>query len=93
MDATSQHWSREDRRQAILYLIMAHNRATFAELAESFEVSQMTICRDVEHLERLKRVTANFGSCHEPAVKRYESSLRYRRMAPVAVDGHVRNVG
>lgn len=59
--------------------VSERNGSTFAELAEHFGVSQMTIYRDVERLERLNALRRVRGGVTSQPSSVYESSLQYRR--------------
>jgi DeoR/GlpR family transcriptional regulator of sugar metabolism len=85
VEAKTQHPSRSDRLQAIVQYVAARNRSTtLAELAEQFGVSQMTIYRDVEQLERLNALRRIPGGVTSQPSSVYESSLEYRRTVGLA---------
>lgn len=75
---------RGERHEAIVRYVAARNGATFAELVEEFGVSQMTIYRDVEQLERLNALRRIPGGVTSQPSSVYESSLEYRRTVALA---------
>jgi DeoR/GlpR family transcriptional regulator of sugar metabolism len=84
MEGKTRQPSRRDRLQAIVHYVTERNGSTFAELAERFGVSQMTVYRDVEELERLNTLRRIPGGVTSQPSSVYESSLRYRRTVGLA---------
>ena len=68
----------------MVHYVTERNGSTFAELAEHFGVSQMTIYRDVEQLERLNALRRIPGGVTSQPSSVYESSLQYRRTVGLA---------
>jgi DeoR/GlpR family transcriptional regulator of sugar metabolism len=82
----------QTRREEIVKLLLEHERVTVSDLAERFEVSVMTVHRDLDALEErgvLRKVRG--GATAQPTAL-YESSLSFRlnemRAAKDAIAGH-----
>jgi DeoR/GlpR family transcriptional regulator of sugar metabolism len=71
----------EVRRQHIVRLLNEQDSVTVRELAEHFEVSQMTINRDLEKLDEAGIVRRVHGGATAQPTSLYESSLVFRMAA------------
>jgi DeoR/GlpR family transcriptional regulator of sugar metabolism len=76
--------SRAERHEQIVRYVAARNGSSFADLAEEFGVSLMTVYRDVEQLERLNALRRIPGGVTSQPSSVYESSLEYRRTVALA---------
>jgi DeoR/GlpR family transcriptional regulator of sugar metabolism len=83
VELPNQGGARARRHAAILRYVAEHNEATLAELAEHFGVSQMTVYRDVEHLERMAAVRRVPGGVTSQPSTVFESNLQYRQTIQV----------
>lgn len=79
VEERTQHRSRSERLSAILQYVTASKHVSFVDLAERFNVSQMTIYRDVEQLERLNALRRIPSGVTSQPSSVFESSLEYRR--------------
>jgi DeoR/GlpR family transcriptional regulator of sugar metabolism len=79
VDSSVRGESRSRRHAQILSYLAEHNEATLPELANHFRVSQMTVYRDVEHLERMAAVRRVPGGVTSQPSTVFESNLRYRQ--------------
>ncbi|HEX4751801.1 MAG TPA: DeoR/GlpR family DNA-binding transcription regulator [Solirubrobacterales bacterium] len=79
MQGATKNLSRAERHEEIVRYVAARNGSSFAELVDHFGVSQMTIYRDVEQLERLNALRRIPGGVTSQPSSVYESSLEYRR--------------
>lgn len=68
----------EDRRQAIVDLLVERGSAGLEELANSFEVSRMTIHRDLDELEAAGLLRKVRGGATIEASAQFESDWRWR---------------
>src|SRR5262245_32465944 len=71
-------WPPERRRQAIAERIRAHGQGSVADLEEEFEVSAMTIRRDLRELERQGLATRTHGGAIAPGLAAHEDSFTQR---------------
>jgi DeoR/GlpR family transcriptional regulator of sugar metabolism len=71
----------EARRQEIVRLLNEHESVAVRELAERFDVSQMTINRDLEKLDEAGIVRRVHGGATAQPTSLYESSLVFRMAA------------
>ena len=76
--------TRAHRHAQIVQYISERKEATLAELADHFGVSQMTVYRDVEHLERMAAVRRIPGGVTSQPSTVFESNLQYRQTIQVA---------
>ncbi len=86
---------RDERRQAIMDLLIAHHAVDLDDLAERFAVSKMTIHRDLDDLEQSGVLRKVRGGATIEAGTQFESDFRIRavqdseakaRMARAALD-------
>jgi DeoR family transcriptional regulator, fructose operon transcriptional repressor len=70
-----------ERRQEILKLITQNGAARVAELSEQFEVSEMTIHRDLRYLEKTGQVKKNYGGVVSTTKSRVELAFNNRLQA------------
>lgn len=68
----------EDRRKAIVDLLVEHGSAELDDLAARFDVSRMTIHRDLDDLEAAGLLRKVRGGATIEASSRFESDYRYR---------------
>ncbi|WP_308250955.1 DeoR/GlpR family DNA-binding transcription regulator [Nonomuraea rhizosphaerae] len=72
------------RRQAMAEHLMRHGSASVAELAEVFQVSVMTVHRDLDELESQGMVRKYRGGASAQASSVFESNIAYRLTAQTA---------
>jgi DeoR/GlpR family transcriptional regulator of sugar metabolism len=75
--------ARAQRQALILRYVSDHKEATLTELANHFGVSQMTVYRDVERLERMAAVRRVPGGVTSQPSTVFESNLQYRQTIQV----------
>jgi DeoR/GlpR family transcriptional regulator of sugar metabolism len=75
--------ARAQRQALILRYVSDRKEATLTELATHFGVSQMTVYRDVEHLERMAAVRRVPGGVTSQPSTVFESNLQYRQTIQV----------
>lgn len=83
MESSVQGGARARRHALILRYVSERQEATLAELADHFGVSQMTVYRDVEHLERMAAVRRVPGGITSQPSTVFESNLQYRQTIQV----------
>jgi DeoR/GlpR family transcriptional regulator of sugar metabolism len=83
VELPNQGGARAQRHALILRYVAEHKEATLAELADHFGVSQMTVYRDVEHLERMAAVRRVPGGVTSQPSTVFESNLQYRQTVQV----------
>ncbi|MDQ7777620.1 DeoR/GlpR family DNA-binding transcription regulator [Paracoccus aminovorans] len=71
---------REERRQAIMDLLVAARAVELDDLAERFAVSKMTIHRDLDDLEQAGLLRKVRGGATIEAGKQFESDFRIREL-------------
>lgn len=76
--AVRSNLSMRDRRDAITELILEHRSALAADLAQMFDVSLMTIHRDLDALADAGLVTRFHGGASALRNERYEPDVNYR---------------
>ena len=69
----------DDRRQGILDLLMESGSATVDDLSAHFDVSRMTIHRDLDQLEQEGLLRKVRGGASMQASGQFESDFRYRQ--------------
>lgn len=69
------------RRQAIAEHVVRHGSASVTDLAETFDVSVMTVHRDLDELERQGMVRKFRGGASAQASSVFESNIAYRLTA------------
>ncbi len=79
MESSVQGGARARRHALIVGYVSERKLATLAELADHFGVSQMTIYRDVEQLERMAAVRRVPGGITSQPSTVFESNLQYRQ--------------
>ena len=79
MESPIQGAAKTRRHALIIQYVSERREATLAELAEHFGVSQMTVYRDVEHLERMAAVRRVPGGITSQPSTVFESNLAYRQ--------------
>ncbi len=79
MDSPIQGGARGRRHALILRYVAERREVTLGELADHFGVSQMTVYRDVEHLERMAAVRRVPGGVTSQPSTVFESNLQYRQ--------------
>lgn len=77
--SSAQGGKKAHRHAEIVQYVSESKTATLIELAEHFGVSQMTVYRDVEHLERMSAVRRVPGGVTSQPSTVFESNLQYRR--------------
>jgi DeoR/GlpR family transcriptional regulator of sugar metabolism len=83
VDSSIRGDARTRRHAQIVKYVGEHQVATLAELASHFGVSQMTLYRDVEHLERMAAVRRIPGGVTSQPSSVFESNLEYRQTVQV----------
>ena len=83
MESPVQGGARARRHALILRYVAERKDVTLAELADQFGVSQMTVYRDVEHLERMAAVRRVPGGITSQPSTVFESNLQYRQTIQV----------
>ena len=71
---------RDERRQAIMDMLVTVQPATLDDLADRFAVSRMTIHRDLDDLEQAGLLRKVRGGATIEAGTRFESDFRLRVM-------------
>jgi DeoR/GlpR family transcriptional regulator of sugar metabolism len=84
VDSAARGETRARRQAQIVEYLAAHREASLAELADRFGVSQMTVYRDVEHLERMAAVRRVPGGVTSQPSTVFESNLQYRQTVQLA---------
>ena len=72
-----------ERRQQIVNEIMRRHTVTIPELARQFNVSEMTIRRDLVELERSGLVESIYGGAKTPTISPFELSFKEREQMEV----------
>ena len=72
-----------ERRQRIVNEIMRRHTVTIADLARQFDVSEMTIRRDLRELERSGLVESIHGGAKSPSISPFELSFANREQMEV----------
>lgn len=83
MESPVQGGARARRHALILRYVAERKDVTLTELADQFGVSQMTVYRDVEHLERMAAVRRVPGGITSQPSTVFESNLQYRQTIQV----------
>jgi DeoR/GlpR family transcriptional regulator of sugar metabolism len=71
---------REDRRQAIIDILVEHRAVDLEDLASRFAVSKMTIHRDLDDLEQAGVLRKVRGGATIDAGTQFESDFRFREL-------------
>jgi len=72
------NWPPERRRRAIAERLRVHGQGSVADLEEEFDVSAMTIRRDLRELERQGLATRTHGGAIAPGLAAHEDSFSQR---------------
>jgi DeoR/GlpR family transcriptional regulator of sugar metabolism len=83
VESPVQGGARARRHALILRYVAERKDVTLTELADQFGVSQMTVYRDVEHLERMAAVRRVPGGITSQPSTVFESNLQYRQTIQV----------
>lgn len=70
---------RDDRRQAIMDLLVEHRMVDLEDLSDRFAVSKMTIHRDLDDLEQAGMLRKVRGGATIEAGSQFESDFRFRQ--------------
>jgi len=84
VDTAGRGETRARRQAQIVEYLAVHQEASYAELAQHFGVSHMTVYRDVEQLERLAAVRRVPGGVTSQPSTVFESNLQYRQTIQLA---------
>lgn len=80
---------REDRRQAIMDLLVEARAVDLDELADRFAVSKMTVHRDLDDLEQAGLLRKVRGGAMIEAGTRFESDFRVRELQDSTAKSHM----
>jgi DeoR family transcriptional regulator of aga operon len=83
--AQNEHLLPEARRRAIAERLRAHGVSSVADLEQEFQVSSMTIRRDLRELDRQGLVKRTHGGAVAPGLAAHEDSFRQRLAIGVGV--------
>lgn len=81
MNKKHMHLSLKDRQNEIIIMLQSKEYAEISYLAKVFKVSEMTIRRDIDQLEKTNQVTKVYGGVRlkEASKKEFEGSLEFRK--------------